>query len=649
MATDPKLLNVEDSLKQKYLAKVREMTSAELKRFSKQEYAELVLKEMAPLLPDFDKAQLKTTAHYISNALNNEVQALSGSKSRNSSLEKQKNTDQLSESVLKDLETSMQPENSHECCEADNSDVDCDDNSDLEQTKITQANTTDNTEILDNSITVLKHIATTESKLDRKTNKIQKCCETCTIKPKGRKSYPMIRCSLCTAWYHEKCVGVEKDEPIGVWLCLTCRNVPQGLQSDLAEIKQDVDHLKHTTGLIIDAISKLSTQVETCIGDINDQLTALNRKINTNDNKISEAVEKLTDKTNSLKTDFDQKSNQILNKTATIADKLTKNNETMKNSKSQKPDTSAKTQTSTISDKPDKSIHQQNQPRSEPNSGNNGQIEPSNTKDKPKKVISPNNQQSGNPIPESSDFDQIDLTKSPKPKKYVNQSTLLVGSSILKGIKTNQLKKGTAVRSFPGATIPSLQNQLKNYNIEKCKTIMIHVGGNDADQGVDLDTFNDSYSTLLNNLTSPGRRLIVSGLLPRETVDLDSYNKGLKTLCQNKNIEFVDHYNGFLLASGDIADSYFQRDKVHLNPRGIRKLLQNLDTVIKVTEFATTSDDAWPIKRNHYNRPQTGVYPKANGIRSGPKYCHICDRRGHDTKECWFNSRNAGPNGFGTW
>lgn len=53
------------------------------------------------------------------------------------------------------------------------------------------------------------------------------------------------------------------------------------------------------------------------------------------------------------------------------------------------------------------------------------------------------------------------------------------------------------------------------------------------------------------------------------------------------NIEFVDYYNGFLLASGDIADSYFQRDKVHLSPHGIRKLLQNLDTAKNVTESGT--------------------------------------------------------------
>ena len=82
----------------------------------------------------------------------------------------------------------------------------------------------------------------------------------------------------------------------------------------------------------------------------------------------------------------------------------------------------------------------------------------------------------------------------------------------------NELKKNTAVRSFSGATTERLENKLhvNNNNIERCKTIIIHVGGNDADQGVDLEKFIESYSSLLDDLVSKNHRLIVSGLLPRE-------------------------------------------------------------------------------------------------------------------------------------
>ena len=110
----------------------------------------------------------------------------------------------------------------------------------------------------------------------------------------------------------------------------------------------------------------------------------------------------------------------------------------------------------------------------------------------------------------------------------------------------NQLKKDTAVRSFLGVSISIIQNKLNDFNIDKCKTIMKHAGGIDDDQGVDLDTLGDNYSTLLYNLTSTDRPIIVSGLLPRHFVDLGPYNRRLKTLrVKTRTLNFVDDYNGF--------------------------------------------------------------------------------------------------------
>ena len=40
------------------------------------------------------------------------------------------------------------------------------------------------------------------------------------------------------------------------------------------------------------------------------------------------------------------------------------------------------------------------------------------------------------------------------------------------------------------------------------------------DNGVSLDTFSENYVTLLNSISEDNRRTIVSGLLPRKSVDL---------------------------------------------------------------------------------------------------------------------------------
>ena len=148
------------------------------------------------------------------------------------------------------------------------------------------------------------------------------------------------------------------------------------------------------------------------------------------------------------------------------------------------------------------------------------------------------------------------------------------------------------------------------------------------------------------------------GLLPRVSVDLELYNECLKSLCQTHNVEFVDHYNGFLLASGDIADSYYYTDKLHTNAFGTRKLLRNLDTVHCITSPYPRSQPAGPVSQKRPFAGRADSYSRryhncqhrkaSHNVQSqnGLKYCHICLVRGHGTQECWFNGRDRGMNRY---
>ena len=388
------------------------------------------------------------------------------------------------------------------------------------------------------------------------------------------------------SWYHEQCVGVAKDEPVGVWLCLSCRKVPQGLQSSITALTSDIEQLKVSTSSILVALGHLTTQVSTSISGIHDKLAALSNQVRCNDKKMSETLDSLNMASDSMKTNFDQKTCQILNKTSTIIDKIKQNSEKVN------PVTKTISESVTATNASNSANTDKYNPLKQtkkPLNQNQKPTEKAKQADKPKDTISVSQSPTEHPMRPMEEIETVDLTKSPKSKRPIFQSTLLVGSSILKSVKVNELKKNTAVRSFPGATIEGLERKLNNYNIDKCKTIVIHVGGNDADQGVDIETFTESFSSLLDNMASENRRLIVSGLLPRESVNLDPYNKSLKTLCATKDVEFIDHYNGFLLASGDMADSYFHKDKLHLNSFGTRKLLKNIDAMYKVTNAHTHS------------------------------------------------------------
>ena len=132
--------------------------------------------------------------------------------------------------------------------------------------------------------------------------------------------------------------------------------------------------------------------------------------------------------------------------------------------------------------------------------------------------------------------------------------------------------------------------------------------------------------------------------MPRESVDLEPYNKQLKTLCDENDIDFIDHYDGFLLAPGELPDTFYHKDKVHLNLAGTRKLLQNIDKYCKVTGPV----DFFRLGQGHYRRnANRRKVTSQMGRRKhySQKYSHICTQNNHSTYECWFNGRRTGmPN-----
>ena len=347
---------------------------------------------------------------------------------------------------------------------------------------------------------------------------------------------------------------------------------------------------------------------------------------------------------------MEQKTNKIFNKSTAVYDKLKSHTETLKTITCTSPKPQSVDQT--------KSVEQQsisnskNNTNLKPKSTTTGIIQKPTSKTKGSRLsnsrINTNKLLKQNKSLASTEFsnekdDPIDLTE----KKYIKQSTLLVGSSILKGVKTNELKPNVTVRSFSGATTVTLKDKLTNCNIENCKTVILHIGGNDADNGKDLDTFCDDYISLLESLVEDGRRIIVSGLLPRRGIDLEPYNEQLKSLCDENNIDFVNHFDSFL-ESRKLTQTYYRHDKVHLNVNGIGKLLSNVNKVYKVTQSNPKRRSLSYRGRSQHLDKWSGP-PSSRGPRSFSQYCHICCIRGHSTQECWFNSRNAGMTSFSSY
>ena len=185
MATDPELMRAEESVTQDCLECVENLSHIELKKFNKNEYAELVFQDLHQLLPDFETSQLQQTAHYVSNALNNEAKHQLMKKSRNVTTAKDNNSALLSSTVLEDLDktTLLDTESANSI---DKVETHADSNSTV----------CEPTDPLNDSITQLKQTVQTEkaTPYNSESNKMKgqkgtKCGESCKLNQKTKKKY----------------------------------------------------------------------------------------------------------------------------------------------------------------------------------------------------------------------------------------------------------------------------------------------------------------------------------------------------------------------------------------------------------------------------------------------------------------------------
>ena len=118
-------------------------------------------------------------------------------------------------------------------------------------------------------------------------------------------------------------------------------------------------------------------------------------------------------------------------------------------------------------------------------------------------------------------------------------------------------------------------------NLEPYNKIILHIGDSDVSDGSDVATVRSSLLNLILDL-KPKRDVVVSGLLPRAGHDMKPFNLAIKQLCNDYDVEFIDHHDSFIMASGKIPKSLFCADKVNLRPLGTASLVSNIDSVCKI-------------------------------------------------------------------
>lgn len=214
-----------------------------------------------------------------------------------------------------------------------------------------------------------------------------------------------------------------------------------------------------------------------------------------------------------------------------------------------------------------------------------------------------------------------------KTEKNSVQKNIIIGSSVVKGIKTRGLHN-CDVLTNRGAHIPHITDIVMTKDLSNYKNIIVQVGGNDIAHHGNIQTFLEDYESLLYALRAYGNKdsnIIVSGLLPRSDVSVYEANHELMNLCKFLDVIFIDQLQSFRGYQDYPNSFYFGYDGIHLNRKGTSMLLRNMNTVIGILKRQPFCDKCG--EQNH----TTNTCRFENRLK-----CFKCNHYGHKIKNCTF-------------
>ena len=222
--------------------------------------------------------------------------------------------------------------------------------------------------------------------------------------------------------------------------------------------------------------------------------------------------------------------------------------------------------------------------------------------------------------------------------------TLLIGDSIINGINKNGLMDNVYKHGISGATIQTILNEVKMYDLTQFSHIVIYVGGNNASNKTDTKQFEELYKQVLAHIRQKSDcKIILVNSCPRNDADTTAVNSVIRRLSQEYGTELVDAYKAFHDKNYKLINKYMSKDYIHLSNSGIRRLLGMINVQLEVVrEFAYCTYERTNNQQSQnrrYKRTPSGPHiRRANLIYPGQDErrtpCTKCGEKNHETKDC---------------
>ena len=243
------------------------------------------------------------------------------------------------------------------------------------------------------------------------------------------------------------------------------------------------------------------------------------------------------------------------------------------------------------------------------------------------------------------------------------KKNIIIGDSLLRDVKSCGIEN-TRVECIRGATILWVK-----YFLVKEKTsankLSIVVGTNDCSNcDGDAEKVISDYQQLLDVACDAAESVTISSIPPvvydrkrQETADM--VNCSLEELCDTTKASFISHDKNFRLADNTTNDLLLASDGVHLNFKGVDRLISNIGLKSVKPKNAKTNDvpeksrhSKWTNiqqrrpannqrRQNQSHRPSlvcdycgVTVHLAKRCRLTGPVTCYKCGIQGHKADRC---------------
>ena len=184
---------------------------------------------------------------------------------------------------------------------------------------------------------------------------------------------------------------------------------------------------------------------------------------------------------------------------------------------------------------------------------------------------------------------------SPRPAPRTSSNNqpnqiLLIGDSLISSVKPKGLNVDVIKNGNSGAKVQQVIAQIKVYDIRKISHVIIYIGGNDANNGTDIELLEELYSQVIQHIKDTNEHcdILLCNIRPRTDTDVTEVNGIIKSLAEHHGVKLINQNKAFCDRNENMIEKYYDTDGIHLTSSGVKRLLGTINREVDVVnDFAT--------------------------------------------------------------